>query len=206
MQWNIEFLASQPTSPMAWSVLETGPYAERLWESGFPTTDPDGTYVFSLPLGFTGAMPLVPLDDIAEYAKWIFEHPERSVGLQLGVALAHVTGAEIAAAFEAVTGKQARYEEISLEKALQRLPPGKFGGKASPGFDDPTLKTAAEHFGPWWNIYRDSGGNTGCWKRDYELLDEILPHRIRNVEEWMRKVNYDGSPKKILKTTFSLDA
>lgn len=75
---------------MIWSVLETGPYAERLWDSGFLTRDPDGTFVFSLPLGPTGAMPLIPLDDIAEYAKWIFEHPERSAGLQLGVGFAHV--------------------------------------------------------------------------------------------------------------------
>ena len=107
-------------------------------------------------------MPLIPLDDITEYAKWIVEHPEQSAGLQLGVALAHVTGTEIAAAFEAVTRKKARYQDIPLQVALERLPPGKIGAKASPGFNDPTLKTAAEHFGPWWSIFRVSGGNAGC--------------------------------------------
>lgn len=190
---------------MAWSVLETGPYAERLWDSAFPTKDADGTYVFRMPLGPTGAMPLVSLDDLAEYAKWMFDHPERSTGLQLGVAIAHVTGSEMAAAFEAVNGKKSRFEDVPLDDFLEKLPPGKIGARGSPGYDDPTLKTAAGHFGPWWGIFRDSGGNTGCWKRDYDLLDEIFPNRIRTIEGWMRRVKYDGNPKKILKTLLSLD-
>jgi hypothetical protein len=193
-----------PTSPMIWSIVESGPYAERLWDAGAPVKDAKGTFVFQLPLGLTGAMPLVPLDDLAEYARWMFEHPQRSAGLKLGIAIAHITGAEIASAFETVTGWKARYEDIPLQKLLDRFPKGKIGSNASPGFDDPTLKTAAEHFGPWWNIFRDSGGNTGCWQRDYELLDEIMPTRIRTLEEWMRRSNYDGKPKRILKTALSL--
>jgi hypothetical protein len=193
-----------PTRPMTWSVLETGPYADRLW-SYVPSKDAEGTYVFQMPLGPSGAMPLVSLNDVGKYARWIFEHPERSAGLQLGVAIAHVTGAEHAAAFEAVTGKKARYEDTPLQAVLNRLPQGKVGAGGSPGYDDPTLKTAAGHFGPWWGIFRDSGGNTGCWKRDYNLLDEIMPSRVRTLEEWMRKENYDGTPKQILKTGLSLD-
>jgi len=46
-----------------------------------------------------------------------------------------------------VTGKKARYQDIPLQVALEKLPSGKIGAKASPGFNDPTLKTAAEHFG-----------------------------------------------------------
>lgn len=67
--------------------------------------------------------------------------------------------------------------------ALAQLPKGKIGATASPGYDDPTLATAAEHFGPWWNIFRESGGNTGWWQRDYRLLGEIMPDRIRTVKE-----------------------
>ena len=189
---------------MIWSIVESGPYAERLWDSSTPIQDADGTFVFRLPLGPTGAMPLVSLDDLATCAKWMFEYPKRSAGLKLGIAIAHVTGAEIATAFQTVTGKKARYEDIPLQTMLERLPKGKIGSKASPGFDDPTLRTAAENFGPWWNIFRDSGGNTGCWQRDYELLNEIMPNRISSLEEWMRKENYDGKPKKILRTALSL--
>jgi hypothetical protein len=77
-------------------------------------------------------MPLVSFDDLGQYTRWIFEHPERSVGLQLGVAIAHVTGAEHAAAFEAVTGKKARYEDIPLQVTLSQLQTGNIGAGASP--------------------------------------------------------------------------
>jgi hypothetical protein len=190
---------------MAWSILETGPYAERLWDNP-PTKDADGTFVFRLPLGTTGAMPLVSLESIGDYTRWIFEHRERSAGLNLGIAIAHVTGAEHAVAFTAVTGEKARYDAISLETALKSLPTGKIGSKASPGYDDPTLRTAAEHLGPWWGIFRDSdnSGTTGLWTKDYALLDEIMPNRIKTIEEWIRKENYDGERKAILKTGLSL--
>ena len=68
-----------PTTPMAWSVLATGPYAERLWgERDVPVKDADGTYVFKLPLGKTGAMPLVALDDIGIYAQ-VCKFPEQFI-------------------------------------------------------------------------------------------------------------------------------
>jgi hypothetical protein len=174
---------------------------ERIWDHGAPIRDADGTYMLQLLLGATGAMPPVSLDDPVAHTKWMFEHPKRSAMLKVGIAIAHMTGAEIAAAFEAVTGKRARYENVPLHEELYRLPKGKIGANASPGFDDPILSTAAEHFGPWWNIFRDSGV---CWQRDYELLDEIIPNRIRSVEEWMRKVHFDGTRKRILRTGLSL--
>lgn len=201
----VEYLAAMPTKPMNWSVLATGPYAERLWEPiNNPTKEADGTYVFRLPLGKTGAMPLVALDEVGIYAKWMFEHPGLSAGLHLGVAIAHVSGYDLAAAFEKVTGKKTRYDDIPLQMVMDRLPRGKIGAQGSPGYDDPTLHTAAEHFGPWFGIFVDSGGNTGLWKRDYELLDEIMPNRIRTLEEWMQKVKYDGTPNPVLKTGLSL--
>jgi hypothetical protein len=132
----------------------------------------------------------------------MFEHPKRSARLKVGIAIAHMTGAEIAAAFEAVTGKRARYEDVPLQEELYRLPQN--WSKCLTWIDNPILSTAAEHFGPWWNIFRDSGVNTVCWQRDYELLDEIIPNRIRGVEEWMRKVNFDGTRKRILRTGLSL--
>ena len=135
----------------------------------------------------------------------MFEHSSRSAGLDLGVAIAHVSGADLATAFEAVTGNKARYENIPLQAMLDQMPAGKIGSQGSPGYDDTTLKTAPEHFGPWWQIFRESGGNTGLWKRDYGLLDEIMPSRIRSVEEWMREVKYDGKPGKYLTTGLSLD-
>lgn len=194
-----------PTTPMIWSVLSTGPYADRLWDpTNAPVKGADGIYSFKLPLGKTGAMPLVDLDEVGVYAQWIFQHPSRSAGINLGVAIAHVSGTDLAVAFEAVTGKKARYDDVPLEAVLAKFPAGKIGSQATPGYDDPTLRTAAEHFGPWFQIFRESGGNTGLWSRDYKLLDEIMPGRTRTIEQWMRKVNYDGTHKAILKTGLSL--
>lgn len=189
---------------MRWSVLSSGPYADRLWDNAAPKVESDGTYVFPLPLGPTGAMPYVSLPDLARFAVWMLENPSRSAGMELGVAIAHVTGTELAEAFMRVTGKKARWDDVSLEAVLESLPSGRIGASMSPGFDDKTNVTAAEHFGPWFGIFRDSGGNTGCWARDYELLDQILPDRDRSIEDWMRREGYDGAHKSVLRTGLSL--
>ncbi|KAE9369651.1 NAD(P)-binding protein [Stipitochalara longipes BDJ] len=66
---------------MKWSVLTTGPYAEMfLSPIRGPQKDADGVYVFRAPLG-EGAVPYIHLDDLALYAKWLFDHPEESTGL-----------------------------------------------------------------------------------------------------------------------------
>lgn len=83
-----------------------------------------------------------------------------------------------------MTGKKARWDDAPLEAAQKALPPGRIGASMSPGFNGKTNVTAAEHFGPWFGIFRDSGENTGCWKRDYKLLDEILLGRERTIEEF----------------------
>jgi hypothetical protein len=35
--------------------------------------------------------------------------------------------------------------------------------------------------------------------RDYELLDEILPSRVRSVGEWMKLTGYNGLRGSVLK-------
>ncbi|TVY82023.1 NmrA-like family domain-containing protein [Lachnellula suecica] len=185
-----QYLAAMPITPMPWSVLATGPYAERLWEPmNAPVKEADGTFVFRLPLGETGAMPLVALDEIGLYAQWMFEHPKLSAGLHLGVAIAHISGSDIAAAFETVTGNKARKNWNSGLAGLR-------GSNIENGG------------GAFWALvadFRESAGNTGLWSRDYALLDEVMPGRIKTLEEWMRKVKYDGKPNPVLKTGLSLN-
>jgi hypothetical protein len=69
---------------MKWSILTSGPYMEMLSLLWSPyhdaTTD---TYEFQVPLG-DGAIPMIHLDDLGEYARWIFDHPERSSGTNRG--------------------------------------------------------------------------------------------------------------------------
>jgi len=60
--------------------------------------------------------------------------------------------------------------------------------------DDPTLFTIRENFSGFWNSWKDN-----LSKRDYALLDSILPNRVKSVKEWMVLTGYDGTPGQVLK-------
>jgi NmrA-like family len=199
-----DFLKSQPTEPMTWSILSSGPYIESLNEYFRPKVDSTGVHVFQLPLA-QGAMPLISLEDLGSYALWILENPSQSNGMELEIATAHASGSDIAAAFHTTTGKAARYEVADLATFMSEfwsmLPNGQDTKIASSyaGDDDDTLMSYGQNFTAWWNIYQASGGNKGIITRDYELLDRILPGRVKSVEEWMKKTDYSGGFKPLLK-------
>lgn len=65
--------------------------------------------------------------------------------------------------------------------------------------NDKSLMTVHDNFRGFFTLWQHSGRNQGVIRRDYELLDEILPTRIKSVEEWMRKTEYTGLPKPVLK-------
>ena len=96
----------------------------------------------------------------------------------------------MAATFTEVTGRKAVYRNVTLDEyftlGIFPEPDAKIGSSSSP--DDPTLFT-------FWNCWKDN-----LTKRDYELLDEILPTRVKSVKEWMIKTKYDGKPGPVLKT------
>ncbi|OAP60426.1 hypothetical protein AYL99_05428 [Fonsecaea erecta] len=185
-----EYLRCQPTDKMNWSLLETGPYPEAFLTTWGPTKGDDGVYTFNMPIGPDGALPFVPLADLAWYARYMFEHPSEFKGDMLSVALGHVGGEAIAAAFTAVTGEPARFEPADLLEVAKTWPDTKIGVAGSPGYDDPTLKTMAGHLVPWFTIWQESGGNKGLWTKDYGRLDRIHPERIKTIEQWMRLVGY----------------
>ena len=120
--------------------------------------------------------------------------------MELGIAIAHITGAEIAEAFSKVTGEKARWDNLPLAVMLKFFPPGRVGASFKPDSEDKTNATADKHFRPWYGIFQDSGSNTGAWKRNNELLDEILPGRERTIEEWTRTDKYDGVHKSVSRT------
>lgn len=194
---------AQPKSPMAWSIIRSGPYIENLTQLMAPTLSTNGTYHFELPLG-TGAIPYIDLDDFARYVRWALENVEESNGLDLGVATVHASGADIANAFTATTGKPAKYVDLPIEtwnaKTWTKLPNGP---DTKVGFltvkdNNALLQSYGENFANWWNLYKASAGNKGLIRRDYELLDRILPSRVKSVEEWMKKVAYSGERVSVL--------
>lgn len=196
-----EFISAQPTSPMAWSILHSGPYMETLSEMLKPYPDPadPSLMVFAAPLG-DGAMPLIALEDLGWYGRWIFDHPERSNGMTLKASTEHVHWKDLARTFAELTGRKAVYKDITLDEYFASgvlNPEAKVGHSAD--HDDDTLQTYRQNFTGFWNMFKASGGNVGNSRRDYGFLDEIYPGRIRTVGEWMKKKGYTGKAGSVLK-------
>ncbi|OCF86106.1 NmrA family NAD(P)-binding protein [Nocardia brasiliensis] len=108
------------------SILTTAPYFENLRERLAPQQDllADGRsgLVFALPLG-NGRYPLIGLDDIAWFADFMFRHWQSWGARDLAVIADSLTGDEIAAAVERVTGTPCRYRAIPPD-ALRASMPG----------------------------------------------------------------------------------
>src|SRR6266536_162416 len=171
---------------MASSILTSGPYMELLFEFMLPHQQPDGSYQFVAPLG-QGAVPLIHLEDLGLYARHLFDNPSSYNGVDLKVATQHVHWADLARTFTKITGKQATYLDVSLDDYFNNYYPA--GRKAvdrkigtSVDKKDKTLQTWRQNFSGFWTLFKHSGGNKGCVTRDYDMLDRILPGRVRTVE------------------------
>src|SRR5262249_50227743 len=114
----------------------------------------------------------------------LFDNPGRANGMNLEVAIEHVDYRTLAAAFERVTGHPARYIDTDLEaywngplKMAADLPAGY---NADP--NDKSTMSFKDNCTGFWNIWK-----YGVVQRDYALLDDIHPDRIRSVEAWLRR-------------------
>jgi hypothetical protein len=110
--------------------------------------------------------------------------------MDLEVAIAPITYAELATAFEKVTGHKAQYIDTTLEDYWMKGPMSRVadipaGYNADP--KDPATMTIKENFTGFWNTWK-----YGVLKRDYKLLDEVHPNRIRSAEEWFRREDANG--------------
>ncbi|OQD81632.1 hypothetical protein PENANT_c026G11844 [Penicillium antarcticum] len=184
-----------------WSILTTGPYIEMLSELLRPRQRDDGMYIFEVPLG-NGLVPFVHLEDLGHYVHWIFSNPDQSAGLNVKVAMEHVSYEYLAATFTKVTGRPAIYRNISFDEfftagPLSSIAEVKLGPQKDQ--DDPTLLSYRENFTAWWKLYQRAGNDRNILKRDYEFLDRIFPERVRTVEDWMRKIDYTGAARPVLK-------
>lgn len=176
---------------MGAAVFTTGPYIEMVISPGTPMTPTveDGVVTWRVPLG-AGAVPHVALDDCGVYVRWLFDHPERANGMDLEVAVDQIAYADLAAAFEKVTGHPARYIDTDLDAyftagPLSRAADAPAGYNADPG--DKSTMNIRDNFTGFWNLWK-----YGVIDRDYDLLDEIHPNRIRTAEEWFRREDQLG--------------
>ena len=177
---------------MGVAIFTSGPYIEMVISPETlmmtPTVE-DGVVTWRVPLG-EGAVPHVSLEDCGYYVRWLFDHPERANGMDLEVAIDDVAYADLAAAFEKVTGHPARYIDTDLDtywadgrrNALADTPAGY---NADP--NDKSTMSFRNNFTGFWNLWKFR-----IVKRDYSLLDEIHPNRISSVEQWLRREDQLG--------------
>ncbi|SIK58937.1 hopanoid-associated sugar epimerase [Mycobacteroides abscessus subsp. abscessus] len=170
---------------MGAALFTTGPYIQMVLSKATPMTPTmeDGILTWRVPLG-DGAVPHVALDDCGYYVRWLFDNPDRANGMDLAVAIEQVRYADLAAAFEKVTGHPARYVDTSLDD-YWRTGPLAARADAPAGYNadpaDKSTMTVRQNFTGFWNNWKFE-----TVTRDYALLDEIHPRRIRTVEEWLR--------------------
>lgn len=181
-EW-IRFQTQTSGSEMGAAIFTSGPYIEMAISSMTPMspTVEDGIVTWRVPLG-DGAVPHVALEDCGYYVRWLFDHPELASGMDLEVAIEHVEYAKLATAFEKITGHPARYIDTDLA-TYWKGPFGRIGGLPAGYNADPndnSTMTVKDNFTGFWNVWKH-----GVVKRNYQLLDEIHPNRIRSAEEWL---------------------
>ena len=176
---------------MGAAVFTSGPYIEMVISPGTPMTPTveDGVVTWRVPLG-EGAVPHVALEDCGYYVRWLFDHPERANGMDLEVAIEHVTYANLAAAFEKVTGHPAQYIDTDLDTYWRKGPLSSradvpAGYNADP--NDKSTMSVRDNFTGFWNVWKH-----GIVERDYAFLDEIHPNRIKTAEQWFRREDQSG--------------
>jgi hypothetical protein len=176
---------------MGAAVFTTGPYIEMAISPGTPMTPivEDGVLTWRVPLG-EGAVPHVSLEDCGYYVRWLFDHPERANGMNLEVAVDHIAYADLAAAFEKITGHPARYIDTELDTYWQTGPLSAIADTPAGYNADPNDKSTMrvrDNFTGFWNLWK-----YGIVERDYALLDEIHPNRIKSAEQWFRTEDQRG--------------
>ncbi|KAF7917873.1 uncharacterized protein EAE97_012011 [Botrytis byssoidea] len=182
-EWILWQNQSNPNG-MGAALFTTGPYIEMAISENtvmVPTVE-NGVVTWRVPLG-DGAIPHVALEDCGPYVRWLFDHPERSNGMDLLVAIADISYSEMATAFEKVTGHPAQYIDTDFDTYFKTLGPmadTPAGFNADP--KDKATMTIRRNFTGWWMQFRDR-----VLERDYKLLDEIHPGRMRSAEDFFRR-------------------
>ncbi|KAJ3786789.1 NmrA family protein [Lentinula aff. detonsa] len=194
-----DFVLAQGQEGMKSSILTTVPYMEMFLDGMFvPKEQTDGSFVWRNP-ATTGRIPLIALEDVGHYSLWLFDNIPESAGLDLKIATDYVTFADIVNTFTRVTHKKGIHKSLSLEEYLplaEPFPNAPINWYAGPDVarDESTRSWRESISGFWryWNEELDGFANM-------DLLDRIHPNRIKSLEEWMRKVGYDGHMKPIMK-------
>jgi hypothetical protein len=175
---------------MGSALFTTGPYMEMAFSARTPMTPTveDGIVTWRVPLG-DGAVAHVALEDCAYYARWLFDNRARANGMNLEVAIEQVKYADLAAAFERVTGHRAQYVDtpidVYFDGPYKHMADRPAGYNADP--NDKSTMSFRDNFSGFWNQWKHN-----IISRDYALLDAIYPQRIRTIDEWLQREDQRG--------------
>ncbi|KAI0311729.1 NAD-P-binding protein, partial [Amylostereum chailletii] len=189
-----DWIKAQPSTPtedgMSWTIETTVPYMDmlKLHMFGPMRMRADGTYVFALPIGPTGRVPLLSLSDLGFFARYTFDHRVPTSGQDLHPLSDIVTGASLAATFTLVTGKPAVFAPQTLDAwfANFRDPDAPLAAAEKKKGDGST--TWRENFSGWWATYRD---DVLAPTKDLAWSRRVHPNG-HTLESWMRENEYDG--------------
>ncbi|KAJ3010760.1 hypothetical protein NUW54_g2379 [Trametes sanguinea] len=179
-----DWMRAQPSvvseDDMSWSILSTmrmlGPLNKR----------EDGTYVFASPIG-VGHVPMVTLEDVGFFARYIFDHRESTSAQELEIASDWVDWPHLVSTFTKVTGKPAVYVPLTMEEWFGLWVQDDINMPLANEKKAPDGSTTwKENFMAWWSQYRDD-----LIKRDWKWLREVNP-KGHTLETWMRATGYTG--------------
>lgn len=149
-----------------------GPFSKRA----------DGTLVFTSPIGDKGTIPLIALDDLGWWVRYIFDNSATTTGRNLEIASQVATFPDIVEAFRRVTGLSAVYRPLSMDDYFAL-----WNGKDVPVASAvPNGKTWEDNFRAFFAMWRD-----GKFKRNMEWIASV--HSPTSVEQWMRESKYTGA-------------
>jgi len=137
-----------------------------------PQKDPAGDLMITFPLD-DKKLPSIAVEDIGRCAYGIFQRGAEFIGKTVGIAGAHLTGAEIAAALSKALNRQVRYNSVS---------PDVFRAFGFPGADD---------LGNMFQFKRDFN-DYYCGARNIEFTRSLNP-RLQSFDQWLA-ANKDHIP------------
>ena len=147
--------------------LLTSFYWDNLIHFGMgPKRGPDGALLFTLPMG-DKKLPGIAAEDIGRTAYGIFKAGREYVGKTVGIAGAHLTGAQMATSLTAALGRPVRYNEVTPET---------YRGFGFPGADD---------LGNMFQFKCDFEA-AFCGARSLEVSRRLNP-RLQTFDEWLAR-------------------
>ena len=145
--------------------LRTCFYWENFIHFGMaPKKGPDGKFAITFPMG-DKKLPGIAAEDIGKCAYGIFKRGAEFIGRTVGISGENLTGAQLAAVFTEVLGKEVRYNSVSPEV---------FRGLGLPG---------AEDLGNMFQFERDFE-EYFCGTRSPDLARSLNPS-LQNFKMWL---------------------